>query len=58
MACYKLIAVRFGKPAKGIEKDYEYLQPERCHFAEIMLTTGNRIGIYGTRGTVNVSISL
>ena len=58
MACYKFIAVCFGKPAKGIEKDYDYLQSERCHFAEIVLATGNRIGTCGTRGTVNVSISL
>jgi len=50
------MAVRFGKTANGIEK--QYLHTECRDFAEIVLATSNRIGIYGTRSTVNVSTSL
>ena len=40
------------------KKDYKYLHPERHDFAETVVATGNRIGIYGTRSAVNVSISV
>jgi hypothetical protein len=50
------MAVDLRKPAKGIEKSS--MHTERRDFAEIVLATSNRIGIYGTRSTVNVSISL
>ena len=59
MACYKFMAVHFGKPAKGIEKDHKYLLTERRDIVKIVvIATINRIGIYGTRISVNVSTLL
>ena len=54
MACYKFVAVRFGKPAKGIDKN-KYPLTQRRDFTEMVLATGDRIGIYGTGSTVKVS---
>jgi hypothetical protein len=53
------MAVRLGKPAQRMEKDYKCPLTERHDLGEIVvLATSNRIGIYGTRSSVNVSTLL
>ena len=53
------MAVRLGKPAKGIERDHNCALTERRDFAEIVvIQIINRIGIHGTSSSVNVSTLL